>query len=540
MLFSLLLPIATAGSLGTAEEPRDLDRVYEPRRVAVVIGVDGYDDPALTDLRFAAKDARDLSLVLDDEQLGGFDRVLTITAPEATTRASIEQALDFATSDLQRDDTFLLYLSGHGTLTIDPVDGTELWFLPSDGELGEARTTGIPVAWLEERVADVEARRRVLIMDTCHNGREGSRSALDSGTAAVLDQLRGEPPAPRGAREVSESEARLYAAQYYQPAMEDPELGNGVYTHFLIQAISEGAGDADLDGDGLVDVTEAHDWARDRTIGYTGGMQVPRAEYRIVGREDIYLAGSDATRSAAEKALVAATDQLLASARVLVDGQPRGVLPEVVAVEPGTHTIEIIDANDRTLVKRTTRLSAGETLMVEDLFPRTTPSIEVIGGGLYRHGPGAGVWHTSAPELEVALVVPAVGPRWIEPDLHLRTSFMSGSVEAEPVDVTAGNVTLGGSLALRPTRFPVTVGPALDAGVQWRVFEDFDPASQQMQVHRQLGPAIAVGGRTSVRIPLGQRYLVARYDVRTVPYAYSDIATSYVQHGVGIGIGQHR
>lgn len=536
-MISLLLPTALAGSLGTAEEPRDLDRIYEPRRVAVVIGVDGYDDPALTDLKYAAKDARDLSAALDDA--GDFDRVLTVTAPNATTREGIEKALDFATADLQRDDTFLLYLSGHGTLTIDPVDGTELWFLPSDGELGDAAGTGIPIAWLEERVADVEARRRVLVMDTCHNGREGSRSSVDESTAALLESMRGEPPAPRATREVSESEARLYAAQYYQPAMEDPALENGVYTHFLIEAIETGASEADLDGDGLVDVTEAHDWARDRTISYTQGLQVPRAEYHIVGREEIYLAGSDATRTAAERALIAATDQLLSSAYVLVDGQPRGVLPELVAVEPGTHTIELRDANDRTLVKRTTRLAAGETLMVEDLFPRTTPSVELVGSGIYRHGPGAGVWHDQAGELELAFVKPSWGPRWLEPDLHVRGNYWRGALEAEPVDVSAGSVSLGATLALKPTRFPITVGPSADAMLQWRRFSDLDPVTYELLDHRQVGPAAALGGRTTVRVPVGQRYLVARYDVRLVPYSYGGMATSYVQHGVGIGLGQH-
>ena len=536
-MIHLLLGPALAGSLGTADEPRDLDRIYEPRRVAVVIGVDGYEDEALTDLKFAAKDARDLSAALD--RSGDFDRVLTVTAPDATTRAGIEKALDFATADLQRDDTFLLYLSGHGTLTIDAVDGTELWFLPSDGDLDDARSTGIPIAWLEERVADVEARRRVLVMDTCHNGREGSRSSVDATTAATLESLRGEPPAPRATREVSESEARLYAAQYYQPAMEDPELENGVYTHFLIEAIETGAAEADLDGDGLVDVTEAHDWARDKTIAYTGGMQVPRAEYRIVGREEIFLAGSEATRTAAERALVAATDQLLASAHVLIDGQPRGVLPEVVAVEPGTHTIEVRDAQDRTLVKRTTRLSAGETVMVEDLFPRTTPSLELVGGALYRHGPGAGVWHDQAGELEAAFVNPSWGPRWMEPELHARTSMWRGALEAEPVDVLAGSASLGATLAVKPTRFPVTLGPSADAMLQWRRFDDYDAVTYELQEHRQAGPAAALGGRATLRMPLGERYLVARYDVRMVPYSYGGLATSYVQHGVGVGLGQH-
>ncbi len=533
-----LLASTWAGGLETGDSRRDLDEVYKPRRVALLIGVDRYQDPDLTPLKFAAKDARDLGAVLDDEAYGDFDRVMTITAQTATTREGIEKALRFATADLQRDDTFVLYMSGHGTLTLDAVDGTQLWFLPSDGQLSQARETGIDVAWLEDQVADVAARRRVLIMDTCHNGREGSRSQLSGDVASRLDGLRGEAPAPRGAREVSESEARLFAAEYYQPAMEATELANGVYTHFLIESISDGARQADLDGDGLVDVAEAHDWARDKTMTYTGGLQTPRAEYRIVGREDIYLAGNQATRTAAERALIAATDSLLASAHVLVDGQPRGVLPEVVAVEPGTHTIEIRDAQGRTLAKRVTHLRAGETLMVEDLMPDTRPAVEVLGGALLRHGPGADAWHTGAAEMELRLRRPDMGPAWFEPDLHARLNGWSGDVAAESVPVNAGAVSLGMGLSARSQRLPISVGPSLDALAQWRRFEDFDSSGQQVD-HAQLRPTVALGGASALRVPVGDRYLVARYDLRWIPYSYGDQDTSYTQHGLAIGLGSH-
>ena len=142
-----------------------LDAVYAPQRVAVLIGVDSYTDPALPDLRFAAKDARDLGRVLQSQEGGAFDRVYVVTGPEATSRAAIQRAIDSATADLQRDDTFVLYLSGHGTLTVDPAQGTRLWFLPTDGRLGDAPRTGLSVEWLETRVNEVEARRRVLILD---------------------------------------------------------------------------------------------------------------------------------------------------------------------------------------------------------------------------------------------------------------------------------------------------------------------------------------------------------------------------------------
>jgi hypothetical protein len=43
-----------------AEPPAGLDQAYRGRRLALVVGIDRYADPALGDLRFAAKDRLDL------------------------------------------------------------------------------------------------------------------------------------------------------------------------------------------------------------------------------------------------------------------------------------------------------------------------------------------------------------------------------------------------------------------------------------------------------------------------------------------------
>ena len=142
----LTLSSAWAGSLSGTDTPKKLDQAYESKRIGVLIGVDDYSDPELDNLAFAGKDAHDLARTLRNN--GNFDQLVVLNGLEHTTRAGILTALDEATADLQRDDTFLLYLSGHGTLTIDPRDGTKLWFLPSDSSLESAPQSGIDIAWL--------------------------------------------------------------------------------------------------------------------------------------------------------------------------------------------------------------------------------------------------------------------------------------------------------------------------------------------------------------------------------------------------------
>lgn len=477
---------------------------YTPRRVAVLIGIQDYADPALHGLRYATKDAEDLGAVLRSPDAGGFDRVFVIHGAAATTRAGLENAIRVATADLQRDDTFLLYLSGHGTLTLDPLEGSRLWILPSDGRLEDPTRTGLAVADLEELVNGLPARRRVLVLDTCHSGRAGSKSSLGGPTAQLVEGLRGEVPAPRTVREVAESEARLFAAQYYQPAMEDPSLQNGVYTHFLVESLTGGRASADLSRDGLVDVGEAHQYARDRTIAYTGGLQVPRAEYRIVGREDIYLSGRRDTRTAAERALVSAYDHLLDRARILVDGTPRGDLPGLVALDPGPALIEIETADGRRLLREHVRLDPGRTLSLEELVRARESAVELLAGAGFTGGREA--FHPVGLDLQVGWVRPfaATSTRW-RPDLHARVGFASGALaDNQGRATTTGAV--GGGATWAWDGGPVYLGPTADLRLPWRV----DVATGTAQ----LGPGAAGGLTAGVELDAGPLLVDLRADAQ--------------------------
>jgi uncharacterized caspase-like protein len=526
-----LIPLLPLASAGVTEAPTaDLDAVYAPRRVALLLGVQEYADPQLQGLRYAAKDARDLGAVLSDPALGGFDQVHVIEGRYRTTASAIKQAISEATADLQRDDTFLLYISGHGTLTIDPLGGSNLYLLPSDGDLDSPETTGVPVAWLEEVVNALPARRRVLILDTCHNGR--ARSALSVSTSSALQNLRGEAPAPRDILEISESEARLYAAEFHQPAMEDPNLENGVYTHFLISALTDARGSADLDADGLVDVVEAHDFAMDATIRHTGGAQMPRAEYRITGREKIYLSGDPASRSTAEHALLSAYNQILRSASLFIDGVPRGPVVGVHVVEPGSHQIELQSADGHTLVSERVRVAAGTTTPIEDLLRGDTPRWMFSTGVTLRTGAGQDYFHPVAAELELTRLQPLVGPAWMRPEAHVRLSGMTGAVAGEPAEsIAAGELAAGIGLGVVVTP-SLSIGPLAEAMVPWRSYTLSDGP------HNQAALTGATGLRALYLKPVGDVELSLRYDSRVSPVQYDGSWTRIWHHGVAIGLSR--
>ncbi len=511
--------VSIAGNVSVPDSPA-INDAYESRRVALLIGVDHYGDADLQTLSFAAKDAQDMGNALGNQAIGDYDDVHVVTGMEATSREAILAKLEEVTSTLQRNDTFLLYFSGHGTLTIDPIVGTRLWFLPSDSTLDQPSKAGIEVSWLEQMLSSLEPRRRVLIMDTCHNGRgDGSRALVNARTRDRLASLRGEPPAPNAVSQVTESEARLYAAQYYQPAIEDKSLKNGVYTHYLLRALATDKRTADLDGNGLVDISEAHDYAQDLTIRHTGGIQVPRAEYRIVGREAIYLSGDPNQRSKAERALISGYDGLLASAQLFIDGQARGSLPSVIAVEPGKRKIEIKTQDGRTIHAERLSVAAGEHIQIENLVepPKTTWAIQA--GTVLATNSDA--LPNAAADLELS-VFPAVKGR-VRPSAYARVMLGASKRDwqfATDVDVSGLMPSVGVGLNYQASRSWL-IGPSLEAGVLYRRYACAEPngstGSCDQAVHEST-PTLLPGFRSQWSFAIsGAMDAVIRYDIRAVP-----------------------
>ena len=372
VLYLLVVPWITAAQAapdGLRDAPVDgatLDEAFQPRRIALVVGIDRYDDDAFPSLRYASRDARAMAELLDDPMWGGFDEVVTLATRDTTSRVEILAAIDDITATLQRNDTFLFYFSGHGTLSAHDSGQTSLYLCTRDTDADRPATTAIAVDTLQRIFKNrVTCRRRVLILDSCHNGE--AKSIVTAQTEEQLSRRRS-PLDPVVLTRVGEAEAHLFAAAFHQPALEDPALQHGVYTYYLLQSLSRRSDDSDLDGNGVVSVVEAHQFARDRTIAHTSGAQVPQAMFKEVGREDINLSGGDEALEVAERGMLTSYSRLLANCHIRVDGVPRGMLPKALPVEPGIHQVEVVEpSSGQVLVQRSVRVGAGQSLSVDAL-----------------------------------------------------------------------------------------------------------------------------------------------------------------------------
>ncbi len=201
-------------ALGGVEVDVGLLRAAGVRRSAIVIGVDDYQPP-FGALRYAGDDAKAMKEVLQD---AGF--MVALMTPDSLlqpTRQNIIDQLEWHArmADL---DMLTVYLSGHG----EDVDG-EGYFVPMDATEPLA-SSSLSVGALFDILAKAKAKRRFVMVDAC---RVAPKQAFVSSLAT----------------QGSETDIVFTACDEGQYAPEVPELGHGLFTHFLLTGLRDDSGE---------------------------------------------------------------------------------------------------------------------------------------------------------------------------------------------------------------------------------------------------------------------------------------------------------
>lgn len=379
-----------------------LEEGLAPRTWAVVIGVNRYDDPTFTPLLYAEKDARDLAWVLNHDRYGNFDRVITLTGPEQTTRQAILFELARLRNDLRRQDTLVFYFSGHGTMEFGPDGSPLLYLVAHDTRAADLYGTALELGALRQYLSSLKPQRKALVLDSCFAGLGKSR--VNATTRARLeDQTQ---PWQNLLLNTPQSEAVLMASTIGGAAREEDSLGHATYTHFLLRALTDDRPAADVDGDGAITAYEAHDFAREAVVEHTHHSQMPEGNFRLVGRSEIFLSGRPDPEHAKAAALVYAYESDQRSGmRIDVDGRSKGIFPRTVAVEAGERQIAIRESDGTIVAEGRLNLGAGQVYSLGTLIDELQGYRRFFGinaGGMVQaRGPAEVFWGEGSPRFTV-------------------------------------------------------------------------------------------------------------------------------------------
>lgn len=262
----------------------------QPSLYIVTVGTSEYSDSRYN-LSYAAKDAEDLSVLAKDNSSGMYASVneLVLTNDEVVKGnwTRVREFLEQTTVN----DIVILFVAGHGVLD----DNFDYYYGTHDMDFENPQGTGLSYKELEGVLDGIAARKKVLIMDTCHSGEVEKDEVIADNTVV-------ESPAGGGVvfravgndvKEINEDGIspskmmnQLFAdirigtgatvitsAGGAEFAMESAEWKNGLFTYSLLFGLRNGG--ADINKDGKIMLSEIQLYTVNLVSELSGGNQVP-------------------------------------------------------------------------------------------------------------------------------------------------------------------------------------------------------------------------------------------------------------------------
>ena len=251
------------GSLGLALPYNTGAMQARGKSVALLIGVEEYENPDISRLRYAVKDVTAVGALLEKRLGYASVRVMTSDTRDVRlkpTNINIIKALDAVAAEVSINDTFLLYFSGHGfskqgqsflgSVNVDP-DSIET-----------LRLSSVPVADLQTKLKKVRAKQVIVIMDACRNDPEAGKGDGDNKLTGDLAKSLG--LVARSASESGGGSAMLFACSEGERAFEEPGFEHSVFTHYLLEGLSGKGGTLGVEDVVSYTAGEVAKWAKER------------------------------------------------------------------------------------------------------------------------------------------------------------------------------------------------------------------------------------------------------------------------------------
>jgi uncharacterized protein (TIGR02145 family) len=287
-------------------------------------GVSKYKHPEL-DLRYADKDATDLAAAF--EAMKGSGRFSTIHTKtilnEAVTPDAIKAAKAFVRT-AKAEDTFVLFIAGHGTHDTD--DDATYYYLTSNADPRNLKGTAANFDAIEDLLQGIAPRNKLFLMDACESGE--SDDDVQTGMIAQADsrgmRSRGFKSAPAAQAVQSSPQAKrafLYQRDRYiyndlarrsgsivfssskggELSYERSDIQNGLFTSSLLKAFTVQT--ADADSDGVLTTDELRRYVAADVGKASGDLQHP-----VVDRDNLFQKFGFPTKASSIPAPVHVTD----------------------------------------------------------------------------------------------------------------------------------------------------------------------------------------------------------------------------------------
>jgi hypothetical protein len=244
--------------------------------MALLIATDSYADLTFSELRAPRRDVAELRDVLAEPDIGGF----VVQTRENTVVRDLRVDLERFFSGAGREDLLLVYFSGHG---IKDESG-DLHLAVADTERTLLESTGVSAAFVRRLIDRSPARKVVLWLDCCYGGAFPAGTTRKSAERVdVIDQLT--TRSGRGCSVMTASTHLGYAFESNAGREGRSAALPSIFTRMIVEGLR--TGEADLNGDGLIDAAELYSYVFERVREVTPD-QTPTRNDQLAG--EVYLA----------------------------------------------------------------------------------------------------------------------------------------------------------------------------------------------------------------------------------------------------------
>jgi hypothetical protein len=195
---------------------------------AAVIGINRYQNPEISSLKFAKNDANAFAnylrtnMGIDHQHLFEmYDSQATYQKLRSLLGTKISRQAD------SPEDTVFIYFAGHGAPEEDPLnrdgDGIEKYLLTYDTDPNDLYGTALPMDEIAKIFNRIQAERVVFIADSCYSGESGGRTILAKGRRANLSEAFLERLTHGKGRII------LTSSRANETSQESDKLGHGFY-----------------------------------------------------------------------------------------------------------------------------------------------------------------------------------------------------------------------------------------------------------------------------------------------------------------------
>jgi uncharacterized caspase-like protein len=236
----------------------------------VSIGINRYADTRIPPLQCAVADAR----VFHAAIASTFDQremtAILLTDQDATLRRIRIELGDQIAREAKESDLVIVFFAGHGSPeSSDDVDGVTRYLVTHDTDYSHVFSTALDMERDFVRLLQrIRSRHVVVFLDSCFSGATGGRT-FEGPLLSGLSRPTRSPSVSLKDMEVGEGRVILSACDDWQVAREDPVLGHGVFTHALMDALTQANSEASISINALYDQVAAAVTTR------TSGQQHP-------------------------------------------------------------------------------------------------------------------------------------------------------------------------------------------------------------------------------------------------------------------------